>query len=186
MVRILSPIFVDCTKLLSKNMFTTSPLSFLFKFLLHARNAKLNLQSPLPLSNLFSYMRHKARWRQTMIFADEVFDIENFACLGGVHLPQSVNNNTLATAEKALAVLGDNVNCLIVDARSRKKTFGLFLHTGLAPDGKILALGNRGRHMRTSRDVRNPSRSTGCAQGALVVGVANRPYGSLLEYNEKA
>ncbi|KAF9606795.1 hypothetical protein IFM89_028171 [Coptis chinensis] len=68
--------------------------------------------------------------------AVRVFDTENFACLGRFTFPWSVNNTFVSPDRKLLAVLGDNVNCLIADAQSGKRTFGIFFSPAWHPDGE--------------------------------------------------
>ncbi|KAF9592764.1 hypothetical protein IFM89_017334 [Coptis chinensis] len=63
-----------------------------------------------------------------------VFDTENFVCLGLFTFPWSVNNTSVSPDEKLLAVLGDNVNCLIADAHSGKVSTSAF-GTALPPIG---------------------------------------------------
>ncbi|KAF9610326.1 hypothetical protein IFM89_021996, partial [Coptis chinensis] len=179
--------------------------------------------------------------------AVRVFDTENFACLGRFTFPWSVNNTSVSPDGKLLAVLGDNVNCLIADAQSGKVVGSLRGHLDYSfasawhPDGRILATGNQDSTCRLW-DVRNPSQSLAVLKGrmgairaikfssdgrfmamsepadfvhiydtqseysreqeidlfgeiagisfspdteALFVAVADRTYGSLLEYNRK-
>ncbi|GKV09310.1 hypothetical protein SLEP1_g20830 [Rubroshorea leprosula] len=176
-----------------------------------------------------------------------IFDAENFACLNCFSFDWSVNNTSVSPDGKLFAVLGDSVECLIVDAQSGKVTGSLKGHLDYSfasawhPDGRILATGNQDTTCRLW-DIRNLSESLTVLKGrmgairavkftsdgrflamaepadfvhvfdtesgyvncqeidmfgeiagisfspdteALFVGVADRTYGSLLEFNRK-
>ncbi|KAL4333473.1 hypothetical protein GQ457_07G023440 [Hibiscus cannabinus] len=176
-----------------------------------------------------------------------IFDAETFAIVNRYSFDWSVNNASVSPDRKLLAVLGDSVESLIVDAQSGKVTSSLKGHLDYSfasdwhPDGHILATGNQDTSCRLW-DIRNLSKSLAVLKGrmgairgvkftsdgrflamaepadfvhvfdtksgyvncqeidifgeiagisfspdteALFVGVADRTYGSLLEFNRR-
>ncbi|XVE95335.1 hypothetical protein REPUB_Repub02eG0088100 [Reevesia pubescens] len=176
-----------------------------------------------------------------------IFDAETFANLNRFSFDWSVNNTSVSPDGKLLAVLGDSVEFLIVDAQSGKVTSSLKGHLDYSfasawhPDGHILATGNQDTTCRLW-DIRNLAKSLAILKGrmgairalkfssdgrflamaepadfvhvfdtksgyvncqeidlfgeiagisfspdaeALFVGVADRTYGSLLEFNRR-
>ncbi|GAA0182994.1 hypothetical protein LIER_30486 [Lithospermum erythrorhizon] len=177
-----------------------------------------------------------------------VFDTNSFACLNCFTFPWSVNNTSVSPDGRLLAVLGDNSDCLLTDAKSGKVVNELKGHLDYSfasawhPDGRILATGNQDTTCRLW-DIRNLSKSLSVLNGrigairvikftsdgrfmamaeaadfvhifdtqsdyamgqeidmfgeiagicfspdteALFIGVADRTYGSLLEFNRRS
>ncbi|XP_059444233.1 uncharacterized WD repeat-containing protein C2A9.03-like [Corylus avellana] len=101
-----------------------------------------------------------------------VFDAENFALLSLFSYDWSVNNASVSPDGKLLAVLGDNVECLIADAQSGKVIENLKGHLDYSfasawhPDGRILATGNQDTTCRLW-DIRNLSKSLAVLKGRM-------------------
>ncbi|GLU16207.1 hypothetical protein SLE2022_326520 [Rubroshorea leprosula] len=101
-----------------------------------------------------------------------IFDAENFACLNCFSFDWSVNNTSVSPDGKLFAVLGDSVECLIVDAQSGKVTGSLKGHLDYSfasawhPDGRILATGNQDTTCRLW-DIRNLSQSLTVLKGRM-------------------
>ncbi|GLT44909.1 hypothetical protein SLA2020_187820 [Shorea laevis] len=101
-----------------------------------------------------------------------IFDAENFACLNCFSFNWSVNNTSVSPDGKLFSVLGDTVECLIVDAQSGKVTGSLKGHLDYSfasawhPDGRILATGNQDTTCRLW-DIRNLSESLAVLKGRM-------------------
>ncbi|CAD5185811.1 unnamed protein product, partial [Musa acuminata subsp. malaccensis] len=132
-----------------------------------------------------------------------MFDAETFVQLSRLSFSWSVNNMGISPDGKLLAVLGDDIDCLMVDTQSGKVIENLKGHLDYSfasawhPDGHILATGSQDKTCRLW-DVRNTSESLaidlfGEIAGlsfspdadALFVGVADHTYGSLLEFSRR-
>ncbi|XP_012445748.1 uncharacterized WD repeat-containing protein C2A9.03 isoform X1 [Gossypium raimondii] len=101
-----------------------------------------------------------------------IFDAETFASINRYSFNWSVNNTSVSPDGKLLAVLGDSVECLIVDAQSGKVTNSLKGHLDYSfasawhPDGHILATGNQDTSCRLW-DIRNLSKSLAILKGRM-------------------
>ncbi|TYH72377.1 hypothetical protein ES332_D05G251400v1 [Gossypium tomentosum] len=101
-----------------------------------------------------------------------IFDAETFASINRYSFNWSVNNTSVSPDGKLLAVLGDSVECLIVDAQSGKVTNSLKGHLDYSfasawhPDGHILATGNQDTSCRLW-DIRNLSKSLAILKGRV-------------------
>ncbi|XVE55467.1 hypothetical protein DITRI_Ditri03aG0161000 [Diplodiscus trichospermus] len=101
-----------------------------------------------------------------------IFDAETFSSLNRFSFDWSVNNTSVSPDGKLLAVLGDSVECLIVDAQSGKVTSSLKGHLDYSfasawhPDGHILATGNQDTTCRLW-DIRNLSKSLAILKGRM-------------------
>ncbi|KAB2030561.1 hypothetical protein ES319_D05G240800v1 [Gossypium barbadense] len=101
-----------------------------------------------------------------------IFDAETFASINRYSFNWSVNNTSVSPDGKLLAVLGDSVECLIVDAQSGQVTNSLKGHLDYSfasawhPDGHILATGNQDTSCRLW-DIRNLSKSLAILKGRM-------------------
>ncbi|KAG4147566.1 hypothetical protein ERO13_D05G230800v2 [Gossypium hirsutum] len=101
-----------------------------------------------------------------------IFDAETFASINRYSFNWSVNNTSVSPDGKLLAVLGDSVECLIVDAQSGKVANSLKGHLDYSfasawhPDGHILATGNQDTSCRLW-DIRNLSKSLAILKGRM-------------------
>ncbi|KAG8493949.1 hypothetical protein CXB51_011267 [Gossypium anomalum] len=101
-----------------------------------------------------------------------IFDAETFASINRYSFNWSVNNTSVSPDGKLLAVLGDSVECLIVDAQSGKVTNSLKGHLDYSfasawhPGGHILATGNQDTSCRLW-DIRNLSKSLAILKGRM-------------------
>ncbi|KAK8677911.1 hypothetical protein V6N13_143430 [Hibiscus sabdariffa] len=101
-----------------------------------------------------------------------IFDAETFASVNRYSFDWSVNNTSISPDGKLLAVLGDSLECLIIDAQSGKVTSSLKGHLDYSfasawhPDGHILATGNQDTSCRLW-DVRNLSKSLAVLKGRM-------------------
>ncbi|TYJ35526.1 hypothetical protein E1A91_A05G243000v1 [Gossypium mustelinum] len=101
-----------------------------------------------------------------------IFDAETFVSINRYSFNWSVNNTSVSPDGKLLAVLGDSVECLIVDAQSGKITNSLKGHLDYSfasawhPDGHILATGNQDTSCRLW-DIRNLSKSLAILKGRM-------------------
>ncbi|GER55678.1 transducin/WD40 repeat-like superfamily protein [Striga asiatica] len=102
----------------------------------------------------------------------QVMDTVKFACLDRFTFPWSVNNTSVSPGGQMVAVLGDNPDCLIVDAQSGKVISILKGHLDYSfasdwrPDGQILATGNQDKTCRLW-DVRKLSESLAVLKGRM-------------------
>ncbi|KAF9602719.1 hypothetical protein IFM89_030607 [Coptis chinensis] len=124
-----------------------------------------------------------------------VFDIENFACLWSVHLPRE---HFAIPDGKSLGVLGDNVNCLAYSRCSVTEKMGAIRAIKFNSDGRFMAMSeptdfvhiydtqseySREQKIDLFGEIARISFSLDTED--LFVVVADRTYGSLLEYNRK-
>ncbi|GAB2271159.1 hypothetical protein Dimus_006005 [Dionaea muscipula] len=101
-----------------------------------------------------------------------VFDALNFAYVNRFHFPWSVNNTSTSPDGKLTAVLGDSVDCLVVDSQSGKVVSNLKGHLDYSfssawhPNGQILATGNQDMTCRLW-DIRKTSQSLAILKGRM-------------------
>ncbi|KAB2025228.1 hypothetical protein ES319_D06G135800v1 [Gossypium barbadense] len=99
---------------------------------------------------------------------------ENLMVAGGFQGELICKNTSVSPDGKLLAVLGDSIDCLIVDAQSGKVTDTLEGHLDYSfasswhPDWNILATGNQDTTCRLW-DVRKPSQSLAVLKGRMGV-----------------
>ncbi|CAN0824406.1 Uncharacterized WD repeat-containing protein C2A9.03 [Linum grandiflorum] len=122
-----------------------------------------------------------------------VIDTESFTCLNQFSFDWSINSTSVSPDGKTVAVLGDSVDCLMLDPQSGKVTTNLKGHVDYSfssawhPDGRILATGNQDTTCRIW-DIRNPSKSLAVLKGNMgaIRGLKFTSDGSFLGMQEPA
>ncbi|XP_072979453.1 uncharacterized WD repeat-containing protein C2A9.03-like [Typha angustifolia] len=101
-----------------------------------------------------------------------IFDVTNFNLINQYIFPWSVNSTSVSPDGKLLAVLGDDVNCLVADSNTGKAIGTLKGHLDYSfasawhPDGHILATGNQDTTCRLW-DIRKLSESLMTLRGRM-------------------
>ncbi|KAK4422053.1 putative WD repeat-containing protein C2A9.03 [Sesamum alatum] len=100
------------------------------------------------------------------------YDMERFQLLNHFRFPWPVNHTSISPDGKLLAVVGDDVNGLLVDARNGKTVASVAGHLDYSfasawhPDGRIFATGNQDKTCRVW-DLRNLHTPTAILKGNI-------------------